>query len=68
MNKETEVAIESTACEDGCAWNQDIDGFWATDCGNYFMLEEGLPSHNNMSFCCYCGKKLKEAEFQEVAD
>ena len=66
MNKETEVAIESTAC----TWAQDIDGFWATDCGNYFMLEEGLPSHNNMSFCCYCGKKLKEAEFdsREVAN
>jgi hypothetical protein len=44
-----------------CTWHQDGDsdsGLYATSCGRYFNLEDGAPEDNEMSHCCYCGKRL----------
>ena len=46
-----------------CAWTQDSDGDWDTACGNRFAINEGLPSENDMRFCCYCGNPLHEVQF-----
>ena len=46
-----------------CTWHQDGDsdsGVYATSCGHYFNLEDGTPEDNEMSHCCYCGKKLAQ--------
>jgi len=49
---------QTTACE----WIQDEPGSdaWNTDCGHVFTIFVGIPSENRMTFCCYCGKPLKE--------
>ena len=53
-----------------CAWTQEDDeGAWATDCGELFVLNDGVPSENRMRFCCYCGGALTEllvADFAEL--
>lgn len=53
-----------------CAWTQEEDeGAWATDCGELFVLNDGVPSENRMRFCCYCGGALTEllvADFAEL--
>ena len=51
--------------ENGCAWEGDGDGVWETDCGQTFQITEGLPSENDMRYCCYCGKSLEEHPYQE---
>lgn len=43
-----------------CEWKEDEDGVWDTSCGNRFVLEAETPSANEMRFCTYCGKTLKE--------
>lgn len=45
---------------DICMWSDDDDGTFFTDCGNAFVLNEGIPSDHKMKFCCYCGKPLVE--------
>jgi len=48
-----------------CTWTENEDGYWETNCGNAFTLEEGTPTKNEMVFCCYCGCKLREVRFEE---
>lgn len=50
-----------------CNWNQDGEGCdtWASDCGQYFTLNEGTPTENKMKFCCYCGKPLTESPYTD---
>lgn len=50
-----------------CKWTyseeDDLDTeFWATECGQSFVLMEGTPKENGMKFCCYCGREIKEPE------
>ena len=42
-----------------CLWNN-VDGCWETTCGNAFEINDGTPSENNMTYCCYCGGKVEE--------
>ena len=52
-----------------CTWTEDDDsGMWATDCGNYFKINDGQPSTNKMTFCCYCGKPLVEGKTSTHSD
>jgi hypothetical protein len=47
-----------------CAWNQDGDeegDTYGTGCGNYFVINEGTPADNDMKFCCYCGKPIRQS-------
>jgi hypothetical protein len=46
-----------------CHWYQDGDedsDKWAASCGRhrYFQLNDGTPTDNRMTHCCYCGKPL----------
>jgi hypothetical protein len=58
---------------DECEWINEgdldyNDGRWMTSCGNDFLLNEGSPTENKMSHCCYCGKVLKETIQRVDAD
>ena len=46
-----------------CVWKEDEDGVWDTECGNSFELVEGVPIQDEMNFCPYCGKALREETF-----
>lgn len=51
---------------DDCDW-----GRWQTSCGEYFYMTDSSPSENQMKFCCYCGKPIRENLFkreEEVND
>lgn len=62
-----------TAAERGeqpeqCSWTQDDEGSdaWFAGCGKgWFRLDDGTPSSNRMSHCCYCGKPLVEMPWTE---
>jgi rRNA maturation endonuclease Nob1 len=43
-----------------CRWIADEDGNWQTDCGKLFVIFDGTPADNQMKFCCYCGKPIRE--------
>lgn len=43
-----------------CLWTQDDEGNWEAGCGNVFVLIEGNPVSNKMSYCPYCGKRLEQ--------
>ena len=52
-----------------CRWLQDGDeesDTWAASCGRhrYFQLNEGTPTENRMTHCCYCGKPLVEVPIE----
>lgn len=52
-----------------CTWTEDYDGgVWETQCGQCFTLLEGTPEDNNFSFCCFCGKPMKEIPKIEEED
>jgi hypothetical protein len=48
-----------------CKWVEDEEGYYETKCGHYFVINDGTPSENDMVFCCYCGKKIKERNYVE---
>lgn len=43
-----------------CSWEYMQDGHFETMCGEPFVLLNGTPSENNMKFCPFCGKPIKE--------
>jgi hypothetical protein len=43
-----------------CVWKWDTDGFYLSDCGASFCLNDGTLKENEMYFCHKCGKKIKE--------
>ena len=47
-----------------CDWHE-REGYWITDCGHEFVINDGIPSENYMRYCCYCGKKIKQFEEEE---
>jgi hypothetical protein len=52
-----------------CHWYQDGDedsDKWAASCGRhrYFQLNDGTPTDNHMTHCCYCGKPLVEVPIE----
>jgi hypothetical protein len=52
-----------------CHWYQDGDedsDKWAASCGRhrYFQLNDGTPTDNRMTHCCYCGKPLVEVPIE----
>ena len=49
------------AIENACIWKwTDLPNNWATSCGGQFSIEDTTPSENNMEYCCFCGKKIRE--------
>jgi hypothetical protein len=48
---------------DTCVWSECENGPWTTECKQEFEINDGIPSLNNMKFCCFCGKPLEEVLF-----
>ena len=46
-----------------CVWHNDpeTDKSWDTSCRKLFEIYDGTPTENGMTFCCYCGKPIREA-------
>lgn len=53
---------------DTCAWREDEDGTWETDCGQAFVFVDDGPVENGMKYCCYCGKQIDALPYVEEAD
>jgi hypothetical protein len=55
-----------------CRWLQDGDedsSTYMASCNRrYFMLEDGTPTDNHMTHCCYCGKPLVEVPIEPEDD
>jgi hypothetical protein len=49
---------------EACVWREESHA-WETSCGGAFTLEDGTPAKNDMRFCCFCGKPLKEEPYGE---
>ena len=47
-----------------CEWTEDSDGTWNTDCKSAFVLNDGNPRENGFKFCCYCGGKLIQNDYE----
>jgi hypothetical protein len=47
-----------------CTWSEDEDGLWWTACKEIHEFFDGTPIKNGYKFCPYCGKPLKEVEYQ----
>ena len=45
-----------------CTWKYDEEhGYYDTNCGHAFTVIEGTLSDNDMRYCTYCGKVIREA-------
>ena len=61
----TDIKTGQSIEKETCSWIQEDDPdicYWKTGCGNSFYFTEGTPTDNNMKYCCYCGKLLKQEE------
>ena len=61
----TDIKTGQPIEKETCSWIQEDDPdicYWKTGCGNSFYFTEGTPTDNNMKYCCYCGKLLKQEE------
>jgi DNA-binding transcriptional regulator YdaS (Cro superfamily) len=50
-----------------CAWEQQTDGDWDTACGHTFVIMDGTPADNGITFCCFCGKPLRHTALDTQA-
>ena len=50
-----------------CIWTEDeVDGFWATACGEAFVTTtEEPPSAHKMKWCPFCGQRIEERHERE---
>ena len=61
----TDVKTGQSIEKETCSWIQEDDPeicYWKTGRGNSFYFTEGTPTDNNMKYCCYCGKLLKQED------
>mgnify|MGYP001569344614 CR=1 FL=1 len=50
-----------------CSWSEDENGTWGTGCGHEFeIMNNDTPSENDMAYCCYCGKHIREVPYRET--
>jgi hypothetical protein len=47
-----------------CAWTEDEDDTWETECGHAFTFIDGGVSDNSFSFCPFCGGKIDPLAFE----
>lgn len=70
MNSETAVpGFNATVIKEDkfpCVWTEDEEGCWGTDCGEYYVINDGTPEQNGMNYCCYCGKRLQQKPYEEL--
>jgi len=53
-----ECPTETCEWKPNFGWYDEVENY-DTACGNAFTIMNGSPSENKMTFCCYCGKKIK---------
>lgn len=53
---------------DVCVWQEDVEGYWAGNCGTHWCLEDGTPKENGMNFCLNCGKPIDEVKYEVEED
>lgn len=46
-----------------CTWTErEHSGVWSTDCNEIMVIGHPIgPLENGMVYCCFCGKRLREA-------
>jgi hypothetical protein len=49
-----------------CDWSEDDEGCYVTGCGHAFALNDGTPHENQMLYCPFCGRRIKERAPREV--
>ncbi len=52
-----------------CTWTyyeDDVQDYWATGCGELFCLNDGTPTDNKMKYCSYCGRLILEMPIPEA--
>jgi len=54
--------------KDSCLWTRQEAGgeWWSTSCGEEYFINFGIPSEQSMKFCCFCGRPLKEQDFDST--
>ena len=69
MTPEPRIATEHSArvakkqIDPRCAWTQDEDGHYHTDCGHAFVFTDGAPTDNGFLFCGYCGAPILDQPY-----
>ena len=56
------------AAPEVCEWDEDSCGLWNSDCDHIFELNDGTPTENDMKFCFWCGRRLKEHKFDDTLE
>jgi hypothetical protein len=66
--KALRAALEQPEQPNECHWLQDGDedsGTYMASCSRrYFVLDDGTPTDNRMTHCCYCGEPLVEVPIE----
>lgn len=64
--QELKKELEAMPRKMTCKWEYDPDlDAWETECDHMFILNDGTPRDNEMSFCPYCGDGLVQVEPKE---
>jgi len=68
--REIQSKMETAATECGqpptCAWTEDRDGAWETECGGIWEFPDGGPSENGARYCCRCGREIEATGYAEL--
>jgi len=51
-----------------CAWTEDRDGAWETECGGILEFPDGGPDENEVRYCCRCGRPVEATGYAELLD
>ena len=53
-----------------CLWTENTHPDWGThwqaDCGPIYYFDEDTPADNCFKFCPFCGKPLKQVDYQPL--
>ena len=61
------AAALASETEPNCAWSQDGEDTdtWASGCGHLFCITADTPAENGMRYCCFCGWKLSQHQWED---
>ena len=51
-----------------CEWREDMDGLYATACGEVWEFIDGGPAENKARFCPYCGGAIEAIAFIDTIE
>lgn len=62
-------AFREAAAARTCTWTDDGEGNWFPSCCDEgFILGEGTPAENKMTFCCYCAARIVGVPYVDPDD